>query len=149
MIQRKHVAWASICATCIAGAEGVRQTAYWDPYGQVATVCVGETRGVKLGDHYSLEQCMAKLDGAVQEYGRGVDRCTTVEMPPKRKAAMVDFAYNVGVERYCDRIAPLLNAGLTEVACNRLTEYTKAGGVTLPGLVKRRQNERELCLASS
>lgn len=146
MIQRKHVAWASICTACVASAEGVRQTAYWDPYGKVATVCVGETRGVKLGDKYTLEQCMAKLDAAVQEYGAGVDRCTTAPMTPHRKAAMTDFAYNVGVARYCEKIAPLLNAGLTELACDKLTEYVKAGGVTLPGLVKRRQNERDLCL---
>lgn len=148
MIQRKHVAWVSICATCIAGAEGVRQTAYWDPYGKVATVCVGETRGVNLGDHYSLAECMSKLDKAVQEYGEGVDRCTKAYLPPKRKAAMTDFAYNVGVERYCRSIAPLLDAGQTVAACDRLLQYTKAGGVTLPGLVKRRQNERNLCLAS-
>lgn len=147
MIQRKHVAWVTICTACVASAEGVRRVAYWDPYGQVATVCVGETRGVKLGDRYSLEQCMAKLDKAVQEYGAGVDRCTIVPLPPKRKAAMTDFAYNVGVERYCTRIAPLLNAGFTEAACDKLLAFDKAGGVTLPGLVKRRQNERALCLS--
>jgi lysozyme len=147
VIKKKLVAWAAICASCIAGAEGMRQTAYWDPYGKVWTVCGGETRGVKQGDRYTLEQCMAKLEQGVQEYGAGVDRCTIVPLPPKRKAAMTDFAWNVGVERYCRSIAPLLNAGQTERACDKLTEFVYAGGVKLPGLVKRRENERELCLS--
>jgi lysozyme len=39
------------------------------------------------------------------------------------------------------------NAGDVPGACDELLRWTKAKGVTLPGLVKRREQERELCLA--
>lgn len=148
MIQRKHVAWLSICVACTAPAEGLRRVAYWDPYGKVATACFGETNNIKMGDRFTTDQCKDMLENRLDEYGAGVDKCTTVPLPPKRKAAMTDFAYNVGVARYCRSVAPLLNAGRTVDGCDKLLEFTKAGGVTLPGLVKRRQNERDLCLAS-
>lgn len=147
MIQRKHVAWLSICIACTAPAEGLRRVAYWDPYGKVATACFGETNNIKMGDKFTTDQCKAMLADRLDEYGAGVDRCTTVPLPPRRKAAMTDFAYNVGVRRYCESIAPLLNSGQTQAGCDKLLLFTKAGGVTLPGLVKRRQNERELCLS--
>jgi hypothetical protein len=34
-------------------------------------------------------------------------------------------------------------------ACDELLRWTKAKGITLPGLVKRREQERELCLADA
>jgi lysozyme len=99
-VNRKHVAWVSICIGCVAGAEGLRTVAYFDPVG-IPTICFGETRGVKLGDKATLEQCKDMLGVRVQEFGRGVDRCITMPMSASRKAAYTSFAYNVGVETFC------------------------------------------------
>lgn len=141
----KTAAWVALCVALCSGAEGLRQTAYQDVTG-TWTDCYGETRGVKQGDHSTVEQCKAKLGTRLYEFAGEVDRCTKVELPPERKAAMVDFAYNVGSTRYCSRVAPLLNTGKTVEACNKLLEYTKAGGIEFPGLVKRRRAEQTLCL---
>jgi len=144
---KKTAAWLSVCIACVAGAEGVRRVAYVDPVG-IPTVCFGETRGVKLGQEYSFEQCRDMLGDRVEEFGRGVDRCVAHALPPRRKAAYVSFAYNVGIEAFCSStLVKKENAGNTVGACDELLRWTKAKGVTLPGLVKRRQQERELCMA--
>ena len=41
-------------------------------------------------------------------------------------------------------IAKKLNAGDPNV-CDELLRWTKAKGITLPGLVRRREEERRLC----
>lgn len=131
-----------------SGAEGMRQTAYQDPSPAATwTICFGETKDVHPGDRRTRQQCRDMLGGRLLEFGAEVDRCTKVDLPPKRKAAMTDFAYNEGSDRYCTYIAPKLNAGAVQEACDTLLHFTKAGGIEFPGLVKRRQQERALCLA--
>lgn len=114
---------------------------------RVWTVCFGETRGVKQGDHFTVEACHDMLAGRLLEFAAKVDKCTTVELPDLRKAAMVDFAYNEGEGNYCKYIAPDLNAGSVQKACDHLLHFTTAGGIRFPGLVTRRNEERKLCLA--
>lgn len=143
---RKKAAWVAICLGCTATAEGVRQNAYPDVTG-VPTICFGETKGVKLGDKKTLDECKAMLEGRLYQFGAEVDACTKVELTPARKAAMTDFAYNEGSGRYCRNIAPLLNAGKVQAACDRLLDFNTAGHIVFPGLTKRRERERALCLA--
>ena len=149
--QNKRVSWIAICiAGCagflgVAGFEGMRTTPYYD-VGGIPTACFGETEGVEMTDRFTRAQCETMLGNRIErDYGPGVDRCTKVELPPKRKAAMVSFAYNLGVGRYCRSIAPLLNAGKTLQACTKLLEFVYAGGVKYPGLVTRRKQEYLLC----
>lgn len=142
---QKKAAWITICIACVAGAEGVRQNAYRDVTG-IPTICFGETRNVKITDRKTIEECKTMLEGRVQEFGDQVDKCTLVPLPPTRKAAMVDFAYNLGAGRYCKYIAPQLNAGKTKLACEHLLKYVTAGGITFPGLVSRRKKEYNLCM---
>lgn len=143
---KKAATWLAICVGCVASFEGLRTVAYMDPVG-IPTVCFGETDGVRLGDKYTAEECRAMLGGRVAEFGAAVDRCVTAELPPARKAALVSFAYNVGVGAFCgSTLVRKLNSGDAYGACNELLRWTKAGGIELPGLVKRRQQERQLCL---
>ena len=143
---RKAATWLAICVGCVASFEGLRTVAYMDPVG-IPTVCFGETDGVRLGDKYTVEECRAMLGGRVAEFGAAVDRCVTAELPPARKAALVSFAYNVGVGAFCDStLVKKLNSGDTVGACDQLLRWTKARGIEWPGLVKRRQQERQLCL---
>lgn len=146
---KRKTAIVAICVACIAPAEGLRRVAYSDPVG-VPTLCFGETRGVKLGDTATVEQCKAMLaDRVEKDFIPGVEKCISRPMPDTRKAAFVSLAYNVGVDTFCkSSIARRYNAGDTQGACDAMLLYVKAGGITLPGLVKRREQERELCLAS-
>jgi lysozyme len=53
----------------------------------------------------------------------------------------------VGTEAFCkSTLARKLNAG-DPAACDELLRWTTAKGIQLPGLVKRREQERALCLA--
>ena len=142
---QKGAVWVTICIALTGGFEGLRQNAYPDVTG-VPTICFGETRNVRMTDHKTKAECEAMLEGRLYEFGKEVDRCTIVYLPPARKAAMVDFAYNLGAGKYCNKIAPLLNAGQTLQACNKILEFNRAGGIVFPGLTKRRIAERELCL---
>ena len=143
---KKAATWLAICVGCVASFEGLRTVAYMDPVG-IPTVCFGETDGVRLGDKYTVEECRAMLGGRVAEFGAAVDRCVKVELPPARKAALVSFAYNVGVSAFCgSTLVRKLNSGDVYGACNELPRWDKAGGIRWPGLVKRREQERQLCL---
>lgn len=143
---KKKAAWIAICVSCVSGAEGLRQYAYRDPVG-IPTICFGETRGIKMGDKATVEQCKDMLNVRIEEFGVGVDKCVKVPLPPERKAATVSFAYNVGVKKFCEStMARKLNAGDILGACNEFSRWTYAHGIPLPGLVKRRAEERRLCM---
>jgi lysozyme len=78
---------------------------------------------------------------------RGVDSCVRTYLPDTRRAALVSFAYNVGVTNLCgSTLVRKLNAGDTRGACNELSRWTRAKGIELPGLIKRREAERQMCL---
>lgn len=143
---KKAATWVAICVGCVASFEGLRTAAYRDPVG-IPTICFGETAGVELGQTKSADECKALLGTRVLEFGMAVDGCVTVPLPPKRKAALTSFAYNVGPEAFCSStLVRKLNRGDTAGACNELPRWVKAKGITLPGLVKRREQERQLCM---
>ena len=61
--------------------------------------------------------------------------------------ALVSFAFNAGLGNLQrSQIRMKANRGDWEGAAEALMDWTKGGGVVLPGLVKRRQAERELML---
>jgi len=147
---RKAATWLAIATAAVAGFEGLRTLAYRDPVG-IPTACFGETRNIRMGMRFTVEQCEGLLADRLLEFDDGVTRCTFVYLPPERRAAMVSFAYNVGEAAYCrSSMVQLLNAGRTREACDELMRYVKARKagilVTLNGLVKRRAIEREMCL---
>jgi lysozyme len=147
LIQKKHVAWLSICVGCVAGAEGLRTVAYKDPVG-IWTGCFGETANVQQGDRWTVEECKTKLGTRVEEFGRGVDRCVHVPLSPSRKAGYTSLAYNIGAEAFCkSSVARKANDGDLQGSCDAILLYVYAKGIKLPGLVKRREQERALCLA--
>jgi len=136
--------WLAIATACVGAFEGLRTLAYRDPVG-IPTVCFGETRGVVMGDRHTIEECKDMLGVSLIEFNAGVDSCIRAPLSDTRRAAVVSFAYNVGVGALCNStFARRLNAGDPD-ACDELLKWTKAGGVTWPGLVRRRQDERKLC----
>ncbi len=144
MITKKHVTWAAICVTCVAGFEGLRTVAYRDPV-SIPTICYGETLGVKMGDRKTEYECKTMLTSRLEQFNRGVDKCIRVPMSESRRAAMVSFSYNVGTGAFCkSTLARKLNAGDPK-ACDELLKWDKAGGLPLPGLTRRRIAERTLC----
>ena len=141
----------ALAVAIAAPAEGMRQWAYRDPVG-IPTICFGATKGVTMGDHATVEECRARLSSEMLERIEAVDRCAP-GLPANQLAAFADLAYNAGERVVCDpaysTLARKLKQGDVPGACAQISRWDKArvAGVmvSLPGLVKRRAEERELC----
>lgn len=143
---RKGAAAGALAIAFVGAFEGLRQTAYRDVVG-VPTICYGETRGVRMGMTATKAECDAMLLKGLQEFEAGVLACTTAPLPDKRLVAMVSLAYNIGTSAYCrSSVVRLLNEGQTRAACDFMLRYNRAGGIVFPGLTRRREAERQLCL---
>ena len=131
----------------VIGFEGFIQIDYTDPVG-IPTACVGHTGpDVHVGKFRSADECRALLDTDLQQIWDAVDRLVTVPMEPYQQAAFTSFAFNVGIGAFASStLLKLANSGQMRAACDQLLRWTKAKGGELPGLVKRRKAERELCL---
>lgn len=125
--------------------EGTVLQSYRDPIG-IVTACVGHTGPeLRMGQRYTRQQCEDMLYGDLLKHAQALD-CIKQPMTDGQKAAFVSFAFNVGNKALCDStLARKANAGDMAGACAELSRWTRAGGRELPGLVKRRAAERELC----
>lgn len=150
----KRLAAAAALATAIAiPAEGLRQYAYYDPPG-ILTVCYGSTVDVEKGRKYSLAECRARLDADMATAVRTVEACQP-GLPENVLAAFADAVYNMGPTIACNpqrsTAARHLARDEYREACEQLPRWNKARVlgqmVELPGLTKRREKERLLCLS--
>lgn len=125
--------------------EGTVLQSYRDPIG-VVTACVGHTGPeLRMGQRYTRQQCGDMLYGDLLKHTVALD-CIKHPLTDNQKAAFLSFAFNVGNKAFCDStLARKANAGDMAGACAELSRWTRAGGRELPGLVKRRAAERELC----
>lgn len=145
----KRAAVIAICVPLVGGFEGLRQTAYPDPAtkGPPWTVCYGETKGVKRGDHHSVAECKAMLASSLEGYADKVEACITRPMPDAVEAAFISLAYNIGTGGFCkSSVARLWNDGHGRSACDAMLKFNRAAGIVFPGLTRRREAERALCL---
>ena len=145
---KKGAAITGVVVTLVGGFEGLRTVAYRDPVG-IPTICFGETKNVRMGMTATVEECKGMLTESLVEHELGMAKCLRDpdSIPDKTYGAFVSFTYNVGVGAFCkSTLARKANAGDLASACNQLLFWTRAGGIKLPGLVKRREAERELCL---
>jgi len=132
----------------IAKWEGLETKAYRDIVG-IPTVCYGETRGVKMGDTYTEEQCYKMLEKSVGEYYNGLlPYMTNPDIPVGVRASLTELAYNVGIKTAgTSTMMKLANQGRYAAACNELRKWVKAGGSTVQGLVNRREDSKvQLCM---
>lgn len=142
-------AGAVMIAVAVAGTyEGVRHKSYSD-VGGVSTICYGHTHGVYPGMTATQAECKAWLTEDVQRADAGIRGCVVKPLTDSQRAALDDLAYNVGVGAVCrSTMVRLINAGAPPaVWCPHILWYVHADGRILPGLVKRRRAEYELCVA--
>lgn len=135
----------------VGGWEGKRNVAYRDIVG-VPTVCYGETRGVKMGDRYTDEQCLTMLGDGLREFEQGVRKCLTAPdaIPDKPYAMFLSLSWNIGAGAFCkSTVARKANAGDLKGACDAMLAWNKAGGRVVKGLVNRRAEERRICLGGA
>ena len=135
----------ALAAPLVAYYEGTILRTYRDPIG-ILTSCTGHTGPeLRMGQTFTKEQCEDMLYGDLLKHAQALD-CIKHPLTDGQKAAFLSFAFNVGNKAFCDStLARMANAGDMPGACAELSRWTRAGGRELPGLVKRRAAERELC----
>lgn len=152
--KQKRATAAAIIASAIAiPAEGIRQVAYYDPPG-ILTVCRGHTGAdIDPKKKYSLAECDQFLTEDMRQAIDQVERCVP-GLPVPVLAAFGDAVFNLGSTIACNQkkstAARLLAIGRIKEACEQLPLWSKAriAGVLieLPGLTKRRNLEKDICL---
>lgn len=124
--------------------EGLRTQAYICPAG-VLTIGYGSTGAhVKRGMVITEAQATALLAQDVVRFEKAVNGLG-VALTQNQFDALVSFAFNVGEKALRDStLAKKLKAGDYKGAAAQFARWTKAGGKTLPGLVRRRAAEAAL-----
>lgn len=94
------------------------------------------------------EQALEYLEYEINEKAAAVEKMVKVSINDNEFAALVAFAYNVGVGALKDStLLKLLNANTDRTAvADQFLRWNKAGGKELAGLTRRRQAERALFL---
>lgn len=143
--------WMVVCATLVGGFEGCYTTAYPDHLAHgLPTVCYGETEGVKLGDHYTKEQCAEMLANKLPRYWGEIAVNIKVPTSDGEKIAFTSFSYNVGSGAFNhSKALRLLNEGKHAEACHALLPYDHASGRQIAGLTRRRHAEEKVCLSTA
>ena len=132
--------------------EGLRLEAYLCPAG-VWTIGYGTTRmdgrPVRRGDTITLAQAEELLRDDVSRFERAVNRLITVPLSQGQFDALVSFTYNLGEGALeGSTLRRVLNEGDYAGAAEQLDRWVNGGGKRLPGLVRRRAEERALFEAS-
>lgn len=132
----------------IAKYEGCRLEAYKCPAG-VWTIGYGHTAGVKEGDTLASEEAAKSLlKEDLAKYAGYVNACVKkgvigFTLNQNQFDALTSFCYNCGN----GSLEKLVNGRDAATVADKLLLYNKGGGKVLPGLVRRREEERELFLA--
>lgn len=143
----KRLAAASVVGiAAIAGYEGLETEAYKDPVG-ITTICYGHTKTARIGQTKSPEQCWSLLQQDAKLASDAVWRRVKVPLTQDELDAYTSFTYNLGEGNLASStLLKKLNSGDRVGACNELKKWVYAKGKVLPGLVKRREAERLICL---
>lgn len=124
-----------------------------NPYicpGGALTIGYGQT--IKPGEYTSVtkEQADAMLRKTIAKFEAAVKKLITVPVSQNQYDAIVSFAYNVGAGKGGLKTSTLLkklNAGDYKGAADEFPRWNKSDGKVLPGLIKRRELERNLFLS--
>lgn len=127
--------------------EGCRTKAYKCPAG-IWTIGYGHTGTVQSGMSISYDKAEELLRQDLQRFEKAVKTLVRVPLSQNQFDALVSFTYNVGAKALGDStLLSLLNQKKYLPASDQFLRWTKANGKSLPGLVLRRNEERDLFLS--
>lgn len=131
--------------------EGLELRAYPDPGtgGKPYTIGYGTTRingqPVTPGMVITEQQAERHLAADVAQFAKAVTRAVTVPINQNQFDALVSLTYNIGIGAFKrSTLLRKLNAGDTPGAADEFERWIHAGGRVMPGLVRRRKEERAL-----
>lgn len=132
--------------------EGSRQEVYLDPIG-LPTLGVGhllspeELKLFPVGTKLSLEQVNGFLRKDLSKAEFTVSDKVVHDLDQHEFDSLVSFVFNIGEGNFSkSTLLRLLNSGLIEDASKEFSRWIYAKGKILPGLVKRREAEKNLFL---
>lgn len=132
------------CVDVIKHYEGFRSYAYLCP-AKVWTIGYGHTEGVKKGMTITESEAEKLLFKDLVIYENIVKKYVKVPLTQYQFDALVSFVYNLGEGNFkSSTLLKKLNAGDFNAVPSQFLRWTYAGGVELPGLVKRRKTEAKL-----
>lgn len=132
----------------IKNFEGLRLKAYQDVVG-VWTIGYGHTSmagepAVTRGLAFTRQRAEMVLRSDVANFAAQVQRLVPDHLNDNQFAALVSFAYNVGLGNFRQSsVLKAVLAGDDDVVPRRLALWNRAGGRVLSGLIRRRASEGE------
>jgi lysozyme len=129
--------------------EGCRLKAYKDIVG-VLTIGYGHTgKDVREGLEIDSGTANDLLEKDLQKFCHGVEDLVKVSITDNQFAALVAFAYNIGLNALSgSTLLKKLNAGDLQGASEQFLRWDKAGGKPVAGLTRRRTAEKDLFLTA-
>ncbi len=125
--------------------EGLRLTAYRDS-GGVWTVGYGSTGpDVAEGLTITADEAERRLRRDMASAARSVLQMVTVPLNPNQLSALCSFVFNLGAGAFRkSTLRKRLNEGRFDLAAAEFGRWVFCNGRVLPGLVTRREAERQL-----
>ena len=140
-------------AAFIAHFEGFRGQLYNDPAGHCTIGCghlvhhgpINGSEPAEFRRGITRERALELLRDDASSAAHEIARSVKVKLSQAQFDALISFAFNVGNGAFRDStLLRLLNQGDYGSVPAQLDRWTKAGGRTLPGLVRRRKAEGAL-----
>lgn len=134
--------------------EGFSAKAYPDPGTGNLPITIGygsttdeQGRPIARDAVWTRERAEARLAAHVAEFAHGVANLINNRATQNQFDALVSLAYNIGTQALAtSTLLKLHKAGDYAGAAEQFGRWVKAGGKTLPGLVRRRAAEQALYL---
>lgn len=124
--------------------EGLHLSPYLCP-ARVWSIGYGHTRTVHAGMKITPDQANQLLEDDLRLVEHAAARLVTVPLNDNQFAALVSFAFNVGIANFeRSTLLALLNRGWYEQVPAQLMRWDRAGGEALGGLARRRAAEARL-----
>lgn len=124
--------------------EGLSLKPYRCPAGRW-TIGYGHTETTRPGQRISLEHAEALLRSDLVTFERGVATLVNVPLNDNQFAALVCFAFNVGLSALSrSTLLKKLSTGRYDSVPTELLRWCRVGGIELPGLLRRRHAEAAL-----
>lgn len=121
--------------------EGCELMAYQCSAG-VWTIGYGHTKGIEEGMEITQQEAEDMLVEELHEYENYINDNVTAPLSQNQFDAMVSWVYNLGPANLkSSTLLKVLNAGNYDDVPFQIRRWNKAGGVTLDGLIRRREAE--------
>lgn len=128
----------------IKSHEGLRTKAYMCP-ANVLTIGYGHTRNVFPNQVITLKEAERLLKEDLRRFENAINKHVTVSLNQNQFDALVSFTFNVGANAFRNStLLRLLNNQDYYGAAFQFDRWVNGGGGRLPGLVRRREEERKL-----